>query len=32
MVSVATKGYWMSNNQNRGWKWNGNLYNINKIK
>ena len=26
-----TKGYWMRNNQNRGWKWNGNLYNINKI-
>ena len=27
-----TKGYWMRNNQNRGWKWNGNLYNINKIQ
>ena len=22
-----TKGYWMSNNQNGGWKWNGNLHN-----
>ena len=27
-----TKGYWMRNNQNRGWRWNGNLYNINKIQ
>ena len=27
-----TKVYWMSNYQNGGWKWNGNLYNINKIK
>ena len=27
-----TNGYWMRNNQNRGWKWNGNLYNINKIQ
>ena len=22
----------MGNNQNGGWKWNGNLYNINKIQ
>ena len=29
---VLTKGYWMRNNQNRGFKWNGNLYNINKIQ
>ena len=27
-----TKGYWMRNNQNGGCKWNGNLYNINKIQ
>ena len=26
------KGYWMRNNQNGGWKWNGNLYSINKIQ
>ena len=26
------KGYWIRNNQNGGWKWNGNLYNINKIQ
>ena len=26
-----TKGYWIRNNQNGGWKWNGNLFNINKI-
>ena len=26
------KDYWMRNNQNGGWKWNGNLYNINKIQ
>ena len=26
------KSYWMRNYQNRGWKWNGNLYNINKIQ
>ena len=26
------KHYWMRNNQNGGWKWNGNLYNINKIQ
>ena len=27
-----TKGYWMRNNQNGGWKWNENLYSINKIQ
>ena len=27
-VCDLTKGYWMRNNQNRGWKWDGNLYNI----
>ena len=26
-----TKGYWMRNNQNGVWKWNRNLYNINKV-
>ena len=26
------KGYWMRNNQNGGWKWNENLYNINKTQ
>ena len=30
MMCVVTlkKGYWTINNQNGGWKWNGNLYNI----
>ena len=27
-----TKGYWMRNNQNGRWKWNGNLYKINKMQ
>ena len=27
-----TKGYWMRNNQNGGWKWNWNHYNICKIQ
>ena len=27
-----TKGYWMRNNQNGGWKWKGNLYNSNKLQ
>ena len=27
-----TKGYWIRNNQNRGWEWNGNLYTSTKYK
>ena len=27
-----SKVFWMSNDQNSGWKWNGNLYSINKIQ
>ena len=26
-----TKGYWMRNNENKGWEWNENFHNINKI-
>ena len=26
------KGYWMRNNQNGGWKWNGNLYTLTNYK
>ena len=32
MCCNLTKGYWIRNNQNSGWEWNGNLYNINKIQ
>ena len=27
-----TKSYWIWNKQNRGWKWNRSLYNLNKIQ
>ena len=30
LLLSPNKGYWMRNNQNRGWKWNGNLFNKTK--